>query len=304
MTEPEVAVDCHTHLGMAGLHISGAAMDDLVRAWGTPVWNVKPDEHWRAMSGVQKAIVVAFDAPAVGIEVPNEYVAEYIARAPEKLIGFASVDPNRPRAPEMLEAAVQELGLRGLKVAPIYQHFHPHSRECLELLEVADALRIPVLWHQGTTFIRDAPLEVSQPVLLDAVARRFPELPMCIAHLGHPWCEETVVTIRKHPNLYADISALQSRPLQYYLALMTAVEYRVTHKLLFGSDFPFSSVDDTIRGLRRVNRVAEGTALPKVEDEVIEGIIGRPSLRLLGLVGDEPDKDIGPASTDEHGRQV
>lgn len=52
-----------------------------------------------------------------------------------------------------------------------------------------------------------------------------------MAHLGHPYENETVVTICKHPNVYADISALYYRPLQLYFSLMLVQEYGVWHKL-------------------------------------------------------------------------
>jgi predicted TIM-barrel fold metal-dependent hydrolase len=106
---------------------------------------------------------------------------------------------------------------------------------------------------------------------------------MVIAHIGHPWCEETVVVIRKHPHLFADVSALGPRPMQLYSALISAVEYETADKLLFGSDWPFFSIEDTVAALRNVNALAEGTAMPRVPDRVIEDIIHRPSLELLGL---------------------
>ena len=140
-----------------------------------------------------------------------------------------------------------------------------------------------MLIHQATTFIRDSPLEWARPILLDAVARSFPELRMCAAHLGHPWCDELMVVVRKHPHLYTDVSALHTRPVQLYFALQSAVEYRVTDRVLFGTDYPFSTVEQTMEALRSVNRVVEGTGFPPIADEVIEGIIERDSLALLGV---------------------
>lgn len=276
-------VDCHTHVGLADEHVGGVLMADLIRCWGKPLWHVPLEEHTAAMEAVDRAIVLAFDAPDIGVQVPNEYVAAYVQQRPEKFIGFASVDPKRPRAPYLLEDAVRRLGLRGLKIAPIYQHFDPNTTEAYALLEAADALRIPVLWHQGTTFVRDAPLIHARPVLLDQVARRFPELRMWVAHLGHPWCDELVATIRKHPYMYADMSALHPRPMQYYFAMMSAVEYGVADKLLFGTDYPFTTVEASLQGLRNINRVVEGTGMPRVPEAVIEGIIHRNTLELLGL---------------------
>lgn len=277
-------IDCHTHVGEAGKHIGGAFLADARRAWGPDLQlGVSLEEHWEAMGPVDAAIVLAFVAPAVGFNVPNEYVAEYVAAHPEKLIGFASVDPNDPDAPDQLEHAASSLGLRGLKLGPIYQHFDPLGQDAVNVYEVAERLGLPVMWHQGTTFVRGAPLIHARPVLLDEVATRFPDLRIVVAHLGHPWIEEAMATIRKHPNLYADISALETRPWQYYNGMLAAFEYGVTDRLLLGTDYPFSRIERTTEGLRTINRFVAGTALPAIPDDVIEGIIHRDSLSLLGL---------------------
>lgn len=277
-------IDVHTHVGEAGTHIGGAFLDDARRAWGADLrLGVSLDEHWEAMAHVEAAIVLAFAAPAVGFDVPNEYVADYVRAHPDKLIGFASVDPNDRDAPDQLEHAVTVLGLRGLKLGPIYQHFDPLGKAAYRVYEVAERLGLPVMWHQGTTFVRDAPLIHARPVLLDEVATRFPDLRIVIAHLGHPWIEEAMVTIRKHPNLYADISALETRPWQYYNGMLAACEYGVQDRLLLGTDYPFSTLERTVHGLRSINRFTAGTTLPVIPDDVIEAIVNRDSLALLGL---------------------
>jgi predicted TIM-barrel fold metal-dependent hydrolase len=276
-------IDCHTHVGRAGQHVGGAILEDLMRSWGRPLWDVTLEGHWAAMAGVGRAIVLAFEAPRIGVVVPNDYVADYVGQHPEKLIGFASVDPNHPHAPYELERAVKQLGLKGLKLAPIYQHFDPSSRAAYAVYEAANALKLPILWHQGTTFVRDAPLIHARPVLLDEIARHFPDLTMWVAHLGHPWYEELVAVIRKHPKMYADMSALHPRPLQFYLAMVSALEYGVTDKILFGTDYPFTTLEASLAGLRNINRVAEGTGMPHIPEAVIEGIIQRDTLGLLGI---------------------
>jgi predicted TIM-barrel fold metal-dependent hydrolase len=277
-------IDCHTHVGEPDVHLGGALMADARRVWGPDLqMGTTLEQHWEQVQPVTHAVVLAFAAPAVGFVVPNDYVAAYVNEHREKLIGFASVDPRDADAPAELRQAVEGLGMEGLKLGPIYQHFDPLSERAFAVYEVAQELGLPVIWHQGTTFVRDAPLEWARPLTLDAVARAFPELRIVIAHLGHPWMEEAMATIRKHPTLFSDISALESRPWQYYNGLVAAVEYGVQDKILFGTDYPFSTVERTLAGLRGINRLVEGTPLPKVPDAVIEAIIERPTLELLGL---------------------
>ena len=44
-------------------------------------------------------------------------------------------------------------------------------------------------------------------------------------------------------------------------------------KIFWGTDFPFARVDESINGLRNVNRVVEGTGLPRVSEATIEQIL-------------------------------
>jgi uncharacterized protein len=232
-----------------------------------------PDGHWAASATADRVVVFGLQARATGVWVPNEVIAEYVARHPDKLIGWASVDPGEPDAIERLEHAVLELGLRGVKLGPAYQHFDPTDRRHWPFFARCARLGIPTIWHQGTTFPSQARLRVSLPLALEDLAMEFPDLRMIVAHLGHPWEEDLVALVRKAPNVWADVSACHYRPWRYWQAMATAFEYGVTHKLLLGSDFPSGTVDHVIDGLRRVNEPVEGTRLPHIPTEVIESII-------------------------------
>lgn len=273
--------DCHTHLFGPG-HAGGSFLADAKRSWGAHFeLHVTPEQHWEQFKHLDGAIVLAFNCPATGVVVPDEYVADYVRQHPGRLYGFASVDPHDPQAPKQLERSVKELGLVGLKLAPIYQNFYPERKEYFPLYAKADELGIPILWHQGTSFVSEGFLDASRPAALDPIARTFPDLRMIIAHLGHPWHGECVSLVRKHRHMYADLSALAPRPWQFYNAMMNVMEYGVPHKVLLGSDYPFSTTQQTIDALRNINDLTEGTKLPRVPQEVIEEIIHRDPLGLL-----------------------
>ncbi|MPY86985.1 MAG: amidohydrolase family protein [Luteitalea sp.] len=278
-------VDVHTHVWERGKHLGEEFLRDAQVAAGDSYRDIAVDldEHWEAMQAVDRAVVLGFRARHVGVLVPNEYVADYVRQHPEKLIGFCSVDPQDDDAVEQLEHAVRSLGLRGLKVGPIYQNVHPSDPRFMRLLTRAEALDVPVLIHQGATFCANVSLELANPVLLQSIALALPRLRMVIAHLGHPWIAETLVLIRKHRNLYSDISALYYRPWQFYNALVAAREYGVLDRLLFGSDYPFTTPASSMEALRRVNEVVEGTNLPRIPEGKLEELIHRDTLALLGL---------------------
>jgi predicted TIM-barrel fold metal-dependent hydrolase len=276
-------VDVHTHVGEYPAHISEKFAAEAREAWPEVVLGRTLDDHHRdALADVDVAIVLAFNAAAAGFVVPNDYVAAYVARDPERLIGFGAVDPHDPGALDELER-FGDLGLSGCKLAPIYQDVDPLGPEFLRVCAALERLGLPMLIHQGTTFSRAGSLLQARPALLDEIALRHPRLKIVIAHIGHPWFDDAIAVVRRHPHVYADVSALVGRRWLLYQALVAAAEYRVTHKLLFGTDFPFFSARQTIDGLRSLAGAPFGPDMPAIEAQAIEDIIHRPSLELLEI---------------------
>lgn len=265
-------VDWHTHVWLP---------EHLGPEWGPeldahythrPSHHGTPAEHRTAMerAGVSVAVVLALTSRYLSLDVPNEFVAEYVASDPDRLVGIASVDPNDPDAPARLRYAVEDLGLRGVKLAPPYQNFHPHSDLAWAVYRQAAELDAVMIFHQGAVSHSRGVLEYAQPVLLDRVAREFPHLRIVIAHMGQPWWHEVVPLLRKHPNMYADLSARCTRPFQLKQILLAALDYGVQDKLLFGSDFPVFDPAEHAHALLAVNDHADGRDVPL---EVLDAIV-------------------------------
>lgn len=280
-------VDCHTHLWNPE-HISKTALKHLSTARGRwmaeilpSIQNASCERHYEAMKSVDKAIV--FGWPGM-IDVPNEFIAEYANSHPEKIIGFCSVNPRDPGATKELKLCVKELGLRGLKMYPMTQRIFPNDPKMYPICEAAQELEIPILWHLSTSFVRTAPLKYSQPLLLEDLALDFPDLKMIVAHLGFPKEIETLGLMRKQPNIYADIvGGPIVDPYRFYNAMVSAVNYGVVDKLLLGSDWPLSTIEDIIKGLKNINFYAENTNLPKIPNEVVRTIIEENAKKVLDL---------------------
>jgi hypothetical protein len=279
-----VIVDVHTHVGEYPEHIGERFAAEARALWpDVELGRTLEQHHAEALRDVDCAVVLAFDAPAADFVVPNDYVAAYVARDPERLIGFGSVDPSRPDVIDELERMRDDLGLAGCKLGPIYQGVDPLGPEFLAVCAALERLELPMLIHQGTTFSRAGSLLTARPVLLDEIALRHPRLRIVIAHMGHPWFEETIAVVRRHPFVFADVSALVSRRWLLYQALVSAVEYGVTGKLLFGTDYPFFTSEETMQGLRSVTGDAFGPGLPPIDPQVVEDIVHRDTLGLLGI---------------------
>src|SRR5437868_1585899 len=262
-------IDVHTHPPRHREHVSGDS------GFETPPW--RPDKTvslrttWKdfeeSMEGIDRAITFniatypespagaprsAYDTifgPALEI---NNAVAEFANEHDGRVIGFMSVHPDDPNALREIDRCKNELGLRGVKLGCNYQRAELLGKGAWAIYERAEQLKLPILFHMGTSPVQFAPLEEAYPLYVDRIAIAFPKLKIVMAHMGHPWQIDTIVVIRKHPNVYADISAIFFRPWSMYNALRLATEWSVLHKLLFGSDYPIVTPQETIDGTRRV----------------------------------------------------
>ena len=278
-------IDVHSHLFRYPEHFSEDFKEQSKRSRNGVETDltVRWSEYSASATQCQRTIVFGGKARLSGLWVPDQDVAAYVAQQPDRLIGFLSVDPTQPGWRDELEQGHQNLGLQGIKLLSMYAGFSPDSPELDDLWRYATKHHLPVLLHTGTTFIDKAPLECTLPRLLDNVAIRFPEVRIILAHLSHPYEGECIAVIRKHRHVYADVSALHYRPFQLYHSLMLVQEYGVWSKLLFGSDYPFTTVDASIAGLRKLNQMVEGTNLPRLDMDQMEQMINRNSLALLNL---------------------
>ena len=243
--------------------------------------NASWDQFRYDMEPVYKAVILHVAQGDVGTEGNNRNAA-LAKRWPEKLIPFGSVNPNFPNALDEFRRGVKELGLKGFKLSPIYQSFHPMDRAACRIYAQAEEWGIPLIFHTATAQAASAPLKYANPVLFDDVAYAFPRLKIVMAHMGHPWQRECIVMMRKHPNVYTELSGTFYRPWDFYQSMLLALEWAQTHKILFGTDWPITTARETMAGIRNANQFAKA-GLPRIPEEVLEGIIYRDSLSLLGL---------------------
>jgi predicted TIM-barrel fold metal-dependent hydrolase len=289
-------VDCHTHVWQSPDQLGQLDLGDLPKrsraqapriSPNRTIWRSIPsadvEHHWAQSGTVDKSIVLGFKSRYLRAEIPNQYVADYVRRYPAKLIGFAGIDPTERGAVGEVKLAKSDLQLRGLTISPANQDFHPTDSRAMRVYAEAERLGMPMLIHPGSQFTEHSKLEFGRPHLLDEVARSFPQLRIVIAQLGQPWVDETILMLGKHANVFADVSGLLRRPWQAYNALVSAYEYGVTDKLLFGSDFPYTNATECIETLYSINQLAQGTNLPVVPREALRGIVERDTLALLGL---------------------
>jgi len=277
-------VDVHTHFFKYPEHFTDDFRNQARRARTTEVdLTVRWEEYQATAKQCDKTIVFGGKAKLSGLWVPDTDVAAYAGQHPDKLIPFLSLDLAQPGWEAELIQGHQDLKMKGVKLLSMYAGFGPNQPGLEYFWEYATKHNLPVLLHTGTTFVDKAPLEFALPRLLDAVAIRYPRVKIIMAHLSHPYEGECVATIRKHPNVYADCSALHYRPFQLYHSLMLVQEYGVWNKVLFGSDYPFTTVEASLEGMRRLNDMLAGTSLPRLNMDSMEAMFHRDTLQILEI---------------------
>ncbi|MCX5862201.1 MAG: amidohydrolase family protein [Desulfomonile sp.] len=220
---------------------------------------------------VDHAVVLAEYAPVATGVVTNEFAGKFCSQT-DRLIPFGSICLYQGTdLAQQAEQCVSRLGCRGLKLLPSYAHFHPYDSKLLPVYEVARDLKIPVMFHTGTSIFRGSRIRYANPLLLDDVADEFPDLSIIICHGGRPfWYQEAQWMLRRHKNTYIDVSGI---PLKRLPSIFPHLN-RFQDRFLFGSDWPgVRSIEGQVRLIRN---------LP-VGEKIIEAILWENGYRLLGL---------------------
>lgn len=162
-----------------------------------------------------------------------------------------------------VEKGIQEGRFQCLKVYLGYvprwandPFYHPFYR-------LAEKYKIPVVFHTGDTYDKQAKVKYADPLQVDEIAVDYPKVKFVIAHMGNPWFQSAAEVVYKNDNVYVDVSALTLgdvndlpesqlqelvvKPVQWFYAYVENPK-----KFLFGSDWPLVKVGPYIQLMKRV----------------------------------------------------
>lgn len=207
-------IDSHTHV-------------DMNEAFG---WFDPPEAILDLMdeAGIAKAVIMTYaDVPATG-NGPLEYIADAVRNYPDRLIGYARLNPfYGQRSLDVLRAAFTELGFKGLKLHQESITAVPYNDAVLALVRLAAEYRAPVLFHTGDE-------AMSLPLQVARCAERVPEATIIMAHCGGYFhANEAIRVAEAYENLMIDTSAIP-----YPDKVAEAVRRVGADRVLFGSDGP------------------------------------------------------------------
>jgi len=229
-----------------------------------------PQDFLRYMdkAGVDRAVLINYVAPEViGLthEV-NQWVADYCKADPKRLIPCGGLHPKFSTNILADVESVLKLGIKLIKIHPPHQLFYPNDyldkMPALEIIyRAAEANGIPIMFHTGTSVFQGARNKFGDPIHIDDVAVDFPKLTIIMAHGGRPlWMDTAFFLIRRHPNVYMDISGVPPRHLMQYFPRLE----EMAPKVLFGTDWPGPGVPDMGGNLEQVKALPISEAAKRV----------------------------------------
>jgi uncharacterized protein len=275
--------DCHVHIQPFELLLSPPALELMKKCQPdfdrVMEFTRRPRAFLNYMDkvGLDRAVLINAAAPQVtgfpaGL---NSMAANYAKEDPQRLLSCGSLHPRHSTNALADIEEIIRLGLRLIKIHPPHQLFYPNDylrgmKELELLYGAAQSNEIPVMFHTGTSIFPGARNKYGDPIHLDDVAVDFPRLKIVLAHGGRPlWMDTAFFLVRRHPNVYLDISSIPPAQLVKYFPRLP----EIAHKTLFGSDWPGPGVPDLKEALDAFR------ALP-LPEETKQRILGQTALSL------------------------
>ena len=177
---------------------------------------------------------------------PDEHVKRlYLDPHPDRFVGVSWVNPdNIHRAIKEMERSITEWGFKGFKVHPAHAGRTADHRDFFPFYEKCIELNVPCWIHSGYIPYSTFRLRDDDPLAIDEVACRFPELTIVMCHLGWPHVDQALAVCLKHPNVFMETSAIH--PFFWPESFIKFMNSILQDKVVFATDWNLLQIDDTI----------------------------------------------------------
>jgi len=173
-------------------------------------------------AGIDKAGVCT-----IAQDVNNDYIIEAQRKHPDRLFGYAFVNPREKNCRAQLIKLLDE-GLQGLKLHPRLHAFSLGNLDMVgPLIEVCDQYKVPVFSHGSGNE------EFNRPFHFDELARAFPDVILIYGHMGaFNAVDDAILIASRNANLYLDTSTVP------YFECKQALEKLGPDKIFMATDWP------------------------------------------------------------------
>ncbi len=237
-----------------------------------------------ARAGVDCSLVLPVATAPKQVVHVNDCSAQINERFPETgIFSFGCIHPDFSDYRAEL-ARVAELGLKGIKLHPVYQGVDFDDIRTLRILDRAAELGLIVLSHSGLDVGFPGVVHVTPQMVRSALDQVGP-MTLILAHMGGWRNWDQVEELLPDTSVYLDTSYslgdlaplddgfyrpedLPMMPQEQFLRMVRTFG---PHRILFGTDSPWQSQTDAVAAIR---------ALPLSQEEQ-DGILGGNAQKLL-----------------------
>lgn len=223
-------------------------------------------------AGVEWGVVPGRISPVLGT-IEAEDIAAIVARKPDRLIGYAGIDPvNRRKAIAAIDAAVK-MGMKGVVIEPGLSSnpMHLDDGRMYPIYAQCEDLKIPVLFMAGGNAGPD--VTYTSPEHIDRVARDFPDLKIISGHGNWPWAAQMIHVCYRRPNIWLspDMYIFGGMPgAQDYV---NAANGFMSERFLFATAYPLLPFKDGVETFLKF----------PLKESVIDRVLYKNAAELLGL---------------------
>ena len=214
-------------------------------------------------NNIDKAFICAVSGAAT-----NEYLSKVVREHSSRIVGFAWIDDplDKMKSVETLETAVNELGLRGLKLHPGFQNFSPADQRIYPLIRKAAELKIPIFIHMAP--IPLGTFDNHKPEHIDTLKKNVPDATIIVGHMAWQRFTDLLMLVWA-PGIYIETSnGLNMIADLYGVDFAERLIRRLgVDKVVFGSDWMGSSSRMTKENMDIINKMS----LTRDEKEKILG---------------------------------
>jgi predicted TIM-barrel fold metal-dependent hydrolase len=281
-----------THLVKTDLNGGGDAMaiDVHIHLRGTE----KGDEILKSMDdvGLDRAVLFAppphrtdwgGDAPGTHQQ-SIDWIAETVAPDPDRLIGFAWIEPTLGDALEGVDYALGEKALKGVKMIP--NKWFPADERAQACYARTEGYDKPMLFHTGILWGTSDTSQYCRPAFFE-IMLHYPGIRFAMAHISWPWTDECLAVNGKFRSnqkgewtSYVDITSGAPR-IWKVDALRKALAYLGDTHIVYGSDSNLPGGAEY--AARRLREDEEMLREAGASDETVERVLHSNALRWLGL---------------------
>jgi predicted TIM-barrel fold metal-dependent hydrolase len=192
-----------------------------------------------------------------GTDMSDEQVAKIQTKFPDRLVGLATPDFEKPMKQilQQIETSVLKYGFKGVAVESYHHHppMHVDDKRLFPIYEKCIELDVFVQLLSGS--ISSCPdLTYTDPVHFQRVAMKYPDLKIVIAHACYPYITEVIALIANavrmgKPNLFLEPDMYLFMPGgSMYVEAINAFP----DSFVFATTYPYGVIKESVEKIRQL----------------------------------------------------